>query len=382
LFTFEILAAPLSWTTYDIACDISSSAPLAIEIIGTKPAVCYVDKAGKDAMYAYASMDVPLLPGDWAHCRIEDNTRTITPKTSDLMEFNGAPVVVFTEHLGKPRLSFASSYTPATESDWTSHYAAEHKSHEIGVFVTGGKLGLAYISNEYAQQETDSVVVNLATVAVPAATPDWDQHSICTEEDISGIDVAVLQGTPAVVRYRFYDSPREASLYTTSLERPATAGDWASHLIVPVEPEQEYGSEVCMALVSNKPSAVFKHIYSTGDIEIMYTRSSAAKPTSYSDWSLHDIGATEAHQWTGLYIEEALGKPWVLYADADSFSLRVAQAKVAEPTSQNDWNRSDVDTADQSGNSPVMIEHGGSVIAAYYVDQGSQYDLRVAVYQP
>jgi hypothetical protein len=159
---------------------------------------------------------------------------------------------------------------------------------------------------------------------------NWVIH----EPDASGFSepqLANLSGLPVMV-YRTSNAVRFAR--TISAGVPETTADWTW-----LDIENTFNHEFPRVIVDDGlPAVAFQHKQGTHSV-LAYMYADSATPDLLSNWSYHEVDADVINSGEGLTLTTVDGMPAIAYRNTEIVDyLCYAQALVAQPTSDSEWN--------------------------------------------
>jgi len=170
-------------------------------------------------------------------------------------------------------------------------------------------------------------------VEEPTSAGDWQIHTVDTDGEVGYYaSLVVVDGYPMIAYYDQAGGRLKFALANT--RTPTSAADWTIYTI-DGQGAQDAGRFAAMALVGGRPFIVYRNLTSNS---LRFARALTPLPSAPDQWVL---GAVDNESFAGDFgsVGELNGRPMVAYYNSSDQSLHFAWAKTALPQLLSDWYR-------------------------------------------
>jgi len=279
---------------------------------------------------------------------------------------------------GDLKYSRATTASPLSSTDWNSY--AIDTTDDVGywnslVVMSNGNPAIAYVDNTNGNLE-----FAYATVPLPDNAAYWFTYTIDSSGTVGRwLSMAVRDGYPIISYYDITNG--DLKFARSTLELPTAPGDWAIHT---VDSADDVG-RFCNLSVVSTDTADFPAIayWDQTNDDVKYARASLWPPASSGGWLIYtldgDDGSECGYMGVGSLREPGAvnGNPVVTYMDRTNWDLKIAIASVLEPSSAADWSIYALDDGTTYiGTSSSVARIGGRLFVSYW--EMETLDLKLA----
>ncbi|MEO7992950.1 MAG: PKD domain-containing protein [bacterium] len=333
-----------------------------------KPAILSTASSGRGVTLSLATTETPSSETDWTS-HVIDAEGTTSGGHSQLVSIDGRLAACYLAggDLTGERLKFAMATvaTPTSASDWAIYELDGNKggfSSGYTMAVGDGKLALAYISTT-----ANSAVFRLSEVAHPEAIEDWETPAPALSS--FGATLFFHEGD------WFMTSVNGTTPYfhRSLIESPSGYSDWADRVSMPVG-----APFAALGLIEGMPAAVQAGPFQGEKFPLSVVRSTAEEPDAEEDWEVLFVEPLSNRESMNATLLDAGGRPAIFatnLSESKIVLLRSVRASVLEP---NPWKLVTVplDGVLDGGMDAVVI--GNHYLIAYFNRSNGRLQIAIS----
>lgn len=274
------IAAPIAasdWSAYTL--DTRLEGEIDLEVIADRLAVLYARRASaslRPRLLAQAFVVHPASGADWQKFTLAEEGFL---HRQTLVEFEGAPALVYGLPGERLRLARATAPFPQTLTDWELSWATPEgtrvHSQEFSFILQGDRLALAFrASNDSMNQ----VIWSRATLPHPAVDTDWSTHIVDSANDGNfgeALGLGLVAGRPFLT---FLTSAPTVAVHARVAE-PASTADWRFTIL------DTRAFTLDTNFVDGLPTVIYRQILAPFNRPTRFQRAWNDSPQLLTDWS-------------------------------------------------------------------------------------------------